>query len=229
MTEPIEYAIPATFPCYYDLFVPDGPPSKPLVVALHGYGGDKSSMMKLMRRINEKDFVIAALQGPHHHLVMPTKEKPTLGYGFGWVSNFKPEESVALHHRLIKQVIAEQTSAGAIDPTRVFLLGFSQAVGVNFRFAFTHPDLIRGVVAIAGGIPGDWATEGKYAAGAVDVLYVAAERDEFYTTERMRQNAEALQLRARTLVLKFFDATHEVPRAAYPVIDAWLKEHTKDE
>ena len=229
MPEPIEHCLVQEFACYYDLYVPDGAQPKPLVIALHGYGGDKSSMMKVMRRINESDFVIAALQGPHHHLVMPTKEKPALGQGFGWLSNFKADESVALHHRLIKQVIAEQTAAGTIDATRVFLLGFSQAVSVNFRFAFTHPDLIRGIVAIAGGIPGDWATEGKYAANAVDVLYVAAERDEFYTTERMRQNAEALQLRARTLVLKFFDATHEVPRAAYPVIDAWLKEHTKDE
>jgi predicted esterase len=209
--------------CYYDLYVPPGDAPKPLIIALHGYGGDKSSMMKVMRRINETDFVIAALQGPHHHLVMPTKEKPQLGYGFGWLSNFKAEESVTLHHRLIEQVIAEQTAAGTIDAQRVFLLGFSQAVGVNFRFAFTHPELIRGVVAIAGGIPGDWATEGKYAEGAVDVLYVAAERDEFYSTERIRQNAEALQSRARTVALHFFDATHEVPRAAYPVIDAWLK------
>ncbi len=215
--------------CYYELYVPPSDAPKPLVIALHGYGGDKSSMMKVMRRINAQDFVIAALQGPHHHLVMPTKEKPQLGYGFGWLSNFNPEESVALHHRLIKQVIAEQTAAGTIDAQRVFLLGFSQAVGVNFRFAFTHPDLIRGVVAIAGGIPGDWATEGKYAAGAVDVLYVAAERDEFYTTERMRQNAEALQSHARSVVLEFFDATHEVPRAAYPVVDAWLKNQVKDE
>ena len=209
--------------CYYDLYLPPGDAPKPLVIALHGYGGDKSSMMKLMRRINETDFAIAALQGPHHHLVMPTKENPALGYGFGWLSNFKADESVALHHRLIKRVIAEQTAAGMIDPKRVFLLGFSQAVGVNFRFAFTHPELIRGVVALAGGIPGDWATGGKYHSGAVDVLYVAGERDEFYSTERIRQNAEALQQRAKSVELHLFDAGHEVPRAAYPVIEAWLK------
>jgi predicted esterase len=229
MSEVKECRVVQELACYYDLYVPPGDAPKPLVIALHGYGGDKSSMMKVMRRINENDFVIAALQGPHHHLVMPTKEKPQLGYGFGWLSNFKAEESVALHHRLIKQVIAEQTAAGTIDPQRVFLLGFSQAVGVNFRFAFTHPELIRGVIAIAGGIPGDWATEGKYAAGAVDVLYVGAERDEFYTTECIRQNAEALLQRARTVTLQFFDAPHEVPRAAYPVIDAWLKNKTKDD
>ena len=222
MAETIECQIEQKFPCYYDLYVPDGNQAKPLVIALHGYGGDKRSMMKLARRINDRDFVIASLQGPHQHLVMPTQESPKLGYGFGWLSNFKPEDSVALHHRLINQIIDELGRSGQADTSRVFLLGFSQACGVNFRYAFTH-DRVRGVVAICGGIPGDWEIEGKYETGNVDVLYIAAERDEFYTPERMRQNATALKTRARSVEVRFFDAKHEVPRESSPVIDEWLR------
>lgn len=211
------------FPCYYDLYVPEGGKPKPLVIALHGYGGDKASMMRVMRRINERDFVIACLQGPHQHLVMPTEESPKLGYGFGWLSNFKSEESVAMHHHLVRGIIEALGQSGEADTSRVFLVGFSQAAGANFRFAFTHGDAVRGVVAICGGIPGDWESEGKYQSGVVDVLYVAAERDQYYTPERMRQNAEALRRRARSVELRFFDAAHEVPRDAYPVINEWLK------
>ncbi len=223
MAESIERRIVQEFPCYYDLHIPASGKPKPLLIAMHGYGGDKSSMMKLARRINEKDFVIAALQGPHQHLVMPTKESPTLGYGFGWLSNFKPEESVALHHRLVNQVIDELGQSGEADTSTVFLMGFSQACGVNFRYAFTNAERVRGVVAICGGIPGDWETEGKYSGKQLDVLYVAAERDEFYTPERMRLAAETLRRRAHSVELKFFDAGHEVPREAYPVIDEWLR------
>lgn len=225
MAEPIEQRIEQRFPYYYDLYVPDSHEPNPLAIALHGYGGDKRSMMKLARRINDRDFVIAALQGPHQHLVMPTKESPTLGYGFGWLSNFKPEDSVALHHRLVNQVIDELGASGRADVGRVFLLGFSQACGVNFRYAFTHPGRVRGIVAICGGIPGDWEQPGKYVGDNIDVLYIAAERDEFYTPERMRQNAEALKSRAHSVELQFFDAKHEVPRDAYPVIDEWLRRH----
>jgi predicted esterase len=221
--ETIERRVVADFPCYYDLYMPDGDKPKPLVIALHGYGGDKRSMMKLARRINDSDFVIAAVQGPHQHLVMPTKESPTLGYGFGWLSNFKPEDSVALHHRLVNQVIDELGDSGQADVGHVFLMGFSQSAGVNFRYAFTHADRVRGVVAICGGIPGDWEQPGKYEGDKIDVLYVAAERDEFYTPERMRQNTEALKTRARSVELQFFDAKHEVPREAYTVIDGWLR------
>jgi phospholipase/carboxylesterase len=224
MTEPIERRMVVEFPCYYDLHIPEGAGPKPLVIAMHGYGGDKSSMMKLMRRINDRDYVIACLQGPHQHLVMPTKESPKLGYGFGWLSNFKPEESVAIHHYLVRGIIETLVESGTADANNVFLLGFSQAVGVNFRFAFTHGNLVRGVVAICGGIPGDWSDqEGKYQSGAIDVLHIAGERDEYYTTDRMRQNVEALRGRARSVRSHFFDAGHEVPREAYPVIDEWLR------
>lgn len=223
MTEVSERRLRAELPCYYDLYLPADEKPQPLLIALHGYGGDKASMLRLARRINDHDFVIASLQGPHQHLVMPTKESPQLGYGFGWLTNFKPEDSIVLHHRLIDGTIDELTGAGAVDARQVFLLGFSQAVGVNFRYAFTHSERVRGVVAICGGIPGDWATEGKYAGANIDVLYIAAERDEFYTPERMRQNAAALRNRARSVELQFFDAKHEVPRASYPVIDQWLQ------
>jgi len=156
MAEVIERRVVQPFPLYYDLYVPEDGKPKPLIIALHGYGGDKSSMMRLMRRIlrdGERDYIIACPQGPHQHLVMPTEGAPNLGYGFGWLSNFKPEESVAMHHQLIREIIETLTSAGVADASRVFLLGFSQAAGANFRFAFTHGDLVRGVVAICGGIP----------------------------------------------------------------------------
>jgi predicted esterase len=225
MSEITEYRIVQEFPYYYDLYNPGGDKPKPLIIALHGYGGDKRSMMRLMRRINERDYLIAALQGPHQHMVMPTGESTQPGYGFGWLTNFKPEESVALHHQLVLEIIETLKSSGEADESRIFLLGFSQAAGVNFRFAFTHNDLVSGVVAICGGIPGDWQIEGKYQSGKIDVLYIGAERDEFYTPERIRENAEALRRRARSVELKFFDADHEVPRASYQVIDNWLAQH----
>lgn len=227
MSDVTEHRLTPPLACYYDLFTPPGDERRPLLVALHGYGGDKASMMRLARRIvGDEAFVIAALQGPHHHLVMPTKESPQLGYGFGWLSNFKPEDSIALHHALVREVIATLMASGQADPARVFLLGFSQSVALNFRLAFTQPDLIRGVVAICGGIPGDWPkaeeAEGKYKKSEVDVLYLAAERDEYYTPERMRRNAEALETRARTVEFQSFDAAHEVPRASYAPIRQWL-------
>lgn len=223
MPEVVEQAIVQQISCYYDLYVPEGDAPKPLLIALHGYGGDKTSMMRLARRINQKDYVIAALQGVHQHMIMPKTREEKLQFGFGWVTNFKPEESVELHHRNIRYIIETLTNNGVADGRNVFLMGFSQAVGANFRLAFTHANLLRGVIAICGGIPGDWATEGKYEGGEMDVLYIGANQDEFYTTERLEQFAKAIEQRAHSVELKMFDCGHEVPRDSYPTIDQWLK------
>ena len=216
-----EHQIVLEFPLYYDLFLPEGRPSCPLVVATHGYGGDKSSMMKLARRIIGEEFAIAALQGPHQHMNMRDGEPGKRSFGFGWLTNFKPEESVALHHAAIREII--ESAPKAIDRSRIFLFGFSQSVGANFRFAFTNPNLVKGVVAVCGGIPGDWDVNGKYASGTIDVLYIGAERDEFYSIERIKTYAKALERRAHSVVFEMFDAPHEVPRDSYDLIREWLR------
>ncbi|HEV2664870.1 MAG TPA: hypothetical protein VG324_08160, partial [Blastocatellia bacterium] len=84
MAEVIERRVVQQFSLYYDLYVSEGEKPKPLIIALHGYGGDKGSMMRLMRRVlgdggdGACDYVIACPQGPHQHLVMPTEETPNL-------------------------------------------------------------------------------------------------------------------------------------------------------
>ena len=222
MTKIIKQQITHQTASYFDLYIPDGNQPKPLIIALHGYGGDKTSMMRMMRNINEKDYVIACLQGPHQHMILPPpSDKP--GIGFGWLTNFKPEESVALHHQNVSQIIQDLTSQEVADPQKIFLLGFSQAVGVNFRFAFTHANLLCGVIAICGGIPGDWKTEGKYSGENLDVLYIGTERDEFYKPEMIKKFSESLQSRARSVELQMFDDVHKVPKDSYAIIDDWIK------
>jgi phospholipase/carboxylesterase len=225
MADVVERRTPQQVFSHYDLYVPAGAEGPaPLLVALHGYGGNKESMMRAARRINDRDFAIASLQGIHQHIVYPEDRSQPLGYAFGWLTNFKPEESIAVHHTAVAGIIHALDVERVADASRVFLLGFSQSVALNFRYAFTHPEKVKGVVAICGGIPGDWEADGKYRAGDVDVLYVGGEDDEFYPPERIERNAEALRSRARRVEVSLFDAGHEVPRAANSVIDAWLRE-----
>jgi predicted esterase len=225
VTDTVERAIPQRTVSYYDLYVPEGAARPlPLVVAGHGYGGDKESMMRVARRIDERSFALASLQGTHQHIDRSQEGPRALGYGFGWLTKYRPAESIALHHHAVDAILDDLTAEGVADPRRVFLLGFSQACALNFRYAFTYPERIRGVVAMCGGIPGDWQEEGKYRAGDFDVLYVAALQDEFYTPEKMERYAEALRSRARSVDLQFYDTGHVVPRDAREPIGAWLRE-----
>lgn len=226
MSEPEERRFVQEFARYYDLYVPDGEGPFPLVIAMHGYGGDKSSMMRLCRRISESRYAFAALQAPHQHVVYPEKRDEALKFAFGWASNYRFEESLALHRHAIQTVLKDTAGDKRIDGGGAFLLAFSQAVAFNLRVALAEPAMVRGVVGICGGVPGDLATNTEYLRGEFDVLMVGGATDEFYSPERMEKNCAALESHVRSVTLRTFECGHVVPRDVHPLIDAWLAERS---
>ena len=208
----------------YADFHPSGNPRSPLLVALHGYGGNKKSMARLVGPALPQGFALASLQGPHPHLIRPEDRSRPLGFGFGWITNWKPEESIALHHAAIDAIRARAAAEGRVDPASVFLLGYSQSVALNFRYAFTFPEKVRGIVAVAGGIPGDWDEEGKYRDAPVDVLYLAGRTDEFYPPDRIEGNARALGRRGANVTVEVLETGHDFPTEAMPLVRRWLEE-----
>jgi phospholipase/carboxylesterase len=197
----------------------------PLLIALHGYGANKRYMMAEAQYMAPEQFAIASLQGFHQHIREPRVEGGPLRFGFGWLTNFRSEESVAVHHRAVIDLIEILTAEGVADPARVFLLGFSQSCALNYRFAFTHPDRLRGVVGICGGIPGDWETSSTYRNAEIDVLHIAGTRDEFYSPERVRDYERQLNTRARSVEFKSYNAAHEIIPEMRPDVVQWLDEH----
>jgi phospholipase/carboxylesterase len=223
MTEtPLERTLDARVKLYYDLYAPAETPA-PLLIALHGYGSNKHWMMREARELAPAGFAVAALQGMHQHLKEPHERGGALRYGFGWLTNFHPEDSVAVHQRALLDMIDQLTDEGVADAARVFLLGFSQSCALNYRFAFTHADSLRGVVGICGGLPGDWETGERYRETQAAVLHLAGARDEFYPPERVADYAARLSARASDVEFRSYDAGHELTPAMRADVRAWLE------
>ena len=206
---------------YYDLHPGVSRPA-PLLIALHGYGANKRQMMREARQIAPDGFALASLQGFHQHLKDPKEAGGPLRFGFGWLTNFHPEESVAIHHRALLDLIDLLTSDGAADPERIFLLGFSQTCALNYRFAFTNPESLRGVIGLCGGLPGDWETSDLYKQTETSVFHLAGERDEFYTPARVNDYATRLRTRASDVEFKSYDAEHEMTQPMRDDVRTWL-------
>jgi predicted esterase len=209
---------------HYDLYVPDtnAKAPRPLLIALHGYEGNKESMMALARKVNSDDLIIASLQGPNAFFVRSDSEPIKPRIGFGWMMQYKADETISLHHRTVQSVIAQTSAEHSIDRKAIFLLAFSQSVSLNYRFAFTHPDVVRGIIAVCGGIPGDWDQD-KYQNSDTDVLIIAGDDDEFYPLERTRAFKDSIARRARSVEYLSLPVGHVFPREALPTIDAWIK------
>src|SRR6185295_10461910 len=211
---------------YYDVHKPAVLPA-PLLIALHGYGANKRQMMREAQGLAPAGFAIAALQGFHQHMKEPKEPGGPLRFGFGWLTNFHPEDSVAIHHNALLDLINTLSEEGIADRKRIFLLGFSQSCALDYRFAFTHPDILRGVVGICGGIPGDWETSTSYQPTKAAVLHLTGTRDEFYPPSRVADYEERLRLRAENLEFKSYDAAHEMVPAMREDVRAWLEKYAQ--
>ncbi|MEO8436591.1 MAG: hypothetical protein ABI596_16965, partial [Pyrinomonadaceae bacterium] len=193
------------------------------LIALHGYGANKRQMMREARGMAPEDFAIVSLQGFHQHLKDPKEPGGPLRFGFGWLTNFHPEDSVAIHHRALLGLIDLLGGDGTVDRARVFLLGFSQTCALNYRFAFTHPDRLRGVIGICGGLPGDWETSDSYQETAAAVFHLAGERDEYYPPARVSDYAARLSSRAGDVEFRSYHAAHEITPPMRLDVGEWLR------
>jgi predicted esterase len=213
---------------YYEVALPrhhGGRKRWPLLVALHGYEGDKDSMMRVARHIGDGNMVVIALQGPYqffHHLV---KDTQNLRVAFGWSTTYKMEDSINLHHHDLETIIRLAVRKYQADPERIFLLAFSQACALNYRYVYSHPRAIRGVVAVCGGVPADWNENPHYRPAATHVLHIAAKRDEWYPREKNLEFRQCLAQRATTLDFRFYDSSHKFPRQSLPHIRRWIARH----
>lgn len=206
-SERTDLSVAAEIKLYYDLHVPDAARDAPLLIAVHGYGAHKRYMMREARAVAPPNWVIASLQAPHPHY-RQTKD----GYrvGFGWLSDHKPEDDVRLHHKFVMDVIEKLSSDRLIDSHKVYMFGFSQACALNFRFAFTYPDILRGIVGVCGGIPGDLDTNAVYKAPKAETSYLYGDDDEFYTQEQFARFNEKLTSMLPNYRSKHYTAKHEM-------------------
>ncbi len=221
----IERTLTAEIKLYYDMVPAESRPA-PLLIALHGYGAGKWHALREARAIAPPGFAIASLQGPHQHLREPKAPGGPLRFGFGWLTNFRPEESIVMHHLAILDLIDELAIEGIADRERVFLLGFSQSCALNYRFAFTMAESLRGVIGICGGLPSDWETNVTYEQTEAAVFHLSGEHDEYYPMSRVKNYDAQLRKRAHDVSFKSYDAGHEIVQPMREDIRGWLKERS---
>lgn len=217
-----ELSVRAEIELFYDLYVPENIATPaPLLIAVHGYGAHKRYMMREARAVAKGQLVIASIEAPHPHY-----RRTDDGYriGYGWLSDRRPEQHIALHHKFVRDVIDRLDGDGLIDRSRVFLYGFSQACALNFRFAFTYPEVLSGIIGVCGGIPGDLDTNEKYSPFAGETFYLYGDDDEFYTQEQFATFNAKLAARLPNYRSKHYEAKHEITEEMRVDISAFLAE-----
>ena len=118
----------------------------PLLVLLHGVGGNEEAMLSLASAVDPR-FLVVSARGPH-----------TLGpRAFGWFHvTFGAQgpviaaDEAAASWAAIARFVDEAVAAYDTDPTRVYLAGFSQGAIMGLATLLTAPSRVAGVVAMSG-------------------------------------------------------------------------------
>ena len=82
---------------YYEVELPHNHAQRkrwPLLVALHGYEGNKDSMMRVARHIADGNMVVISLQGPYQFFRRFGRNPKNFRVGFGWGTTYKMEDSI---------------------------------------------------------------------------------------------------------------------------------------
>jgi len=118
-------------PARYDKWKP-----APLIVALHGFGGDAAGMAALWSRV--ADDVGAVLLTPEGQFDGP-------GGGKSWGTGDRNTAA-----RQIMAAVADTRHRLFIDSERTVLTGFSQGGGMTYGVGLAYPESFRGLIPMAG-------------------------------------------------------------------------------
>jgi predicted esterase len=191
------------------------------VIALHGYGSNPYTMLRLTRAAVGPEHTIASVEAPNQfYLRLPGGDT-----GYNWGISDHAATNIVLHHEIVLSTIARMREELGVHNGRCVLVGFSQPCGLNYRLIATHARCAGGAIAICGGVPHDWET-GPFLSGVnCPVLHIARDADEFYPLEKVNAFPERLRLRVRDVEFHVLPGTHRFPTQGGPIIREWLARH----
>jgi predicted esterase len=187
-----------------------------LVLTLHGYGSNPEVMLRLSAMALGEDAIIASLRAPNqHYLSSGPLGTPVAGseIGYNWGTTRHAALNIQLHHEMVRTVSEELRARFEIPVRHVILMGFSQPVGLNYRFIGTYPDAAAGVIAMCGGVPKDWE-EDKYGRVEAPILHISRSEDEFFPEAVALGFPDRLRAHAANVEFHMLPGKHRFPSKA---------------
>ena len=179
----------------------DGP--APVLVALHGAGGQASDVLASFREAADANGIV---------LLIPQSTKGTwdmiedLKSRLGVEMNVQPRYGKDL--KAIDAALADLFTKVAVDPARVGIMGFSDGATYALSVGTANPQLFKRIIAFS---PGP-AFLGKSAPDQF-VFISHGENDKVLPFTSARGHASKLRVKKVPVEFEKFDGGHEVPKA----------------
>ena len=115
----------------------------PLLVWLHGQGGNEEQMLRLAPRLSRRNFINISLRGPVRLGPRP--------HGLGWAWGDNAHASLVEDYLL--RAVEQTRRQYHVHSERIYVAGYGDGASMAYRLATTFPDKLAGVVSLNGAMP----------------------------------------------------------------------------
>lgn len=195
----------------------DSTKTYPLLVGLHGYGGNPESFARLYERAGKPQLIYAVLQAPY---AMSAGSEP----GYSWVTESESDSTVRRRSSVMSSdFVAEacRRLAAQYHVSGTWLLGFSQGCGLAHVTGIRHHDLFKGIIGFGGGFDTlRFSPAELEAAKGLPVFSSHGSEDRVAEPKYGADAREFLKRKGFKITFVGFKGGHAVPEA--PLRDAML-------
>ncbi|AMV37186.1 alpha/beta hydrolase [Planctomyces sp. SH-PL62] len=215
----------------------------PLLVLLHGKGGDEDQLIRAMPALSRQNYVGLGLRGP-----VPVVKRERL-VGYSWGSEFEIPERCSFRQgpalreadrfrramcepeldpitRLEEGVFASVREARShlhVHSERIFLVGCGEGAAAAYRLGLSFPDRFAGVVAINGWLPGEFRPLARFdACRDFPVLVVHGAWNARVPLSRARREVGTLRAAGLRVAFQSYPCNHRLDSDMLADVDNWL-------
>lgn len=189
----------------------------PTVILLHGRGTNEDDLLGLAPYLDPRLLILSA-RAPFQF--------PFGGYA--WYEIFEvgtphPEQFDESYQRLVK-FVGDAKRDYPIDPSKLFLLGFSMGSIMSFALSLSKPDMVTGIVAHSGYIPENTSLQFQWDNLAHLSAFVAhGIYDPVIPIQFGRRANELLSKTRAEFTYKEYPISHTISEESLNDLSAWLQ------
>jgi phospholipase/carboxylesterase len=191
----------------------------PVIILLHGRGTNEDDLLGLAEYLDPRFFVVSA-RAPYRF-----SEDGGSYTWFGLQEVGKPDQQQFNEaYGFLLRFIEDVKTGYPVDPTNVYLLGFSMGSIMSFAVGLTKPAAVRGIVAHSGYIPETVSLQFAWRDLASLSFFIAhGVHDPVIPIEKARRAHELLSKTNVDLTYKEYPIPHTISEASLADLSQWLQ------
>lgn len=186
----------------------------PLVVWLHGDGGDERQLTRVMPHISLRNYVAAGVRGP------------SAGggrCGCGWLQS---DDAIQSAEQRVQEAVAAASDKFHVHPGRVFLAGYQDGGTMAFRLALRQPRRYAGALSAGGAFPSGQMPLASLKSLREYPLFLAFCRDsQVYSTDDVCRQLPLLHAAGLKVAIRQYPCGDELTTQMLHDMDVWMMEH----